>query len=391
MDSMFARCFLFSRGSEIRCVCPASNSPLLPANGLSRYNFIELDINIESEKFMVRQQLKGLIALFGIGTSLAFAQDLRIAKIGVCPLVNGQKIDDCRLGYRTVGTLSKDKSNVIVFPSWAGGTSEHAMQLVAATHLIDTSKYFVIFVHAFSNGVSSSPSNSPTQAGMAFPGISIADMVNATHTLVTKELGINHVHAVMGQSMGGMQTFQWIVAYPEFMDKAVPIVGSPRLATFDLLVWKTTIDGIKQNPAWNGGNYKTNPVGRLQAELGWFTLWTPDFVNKMVPRNGLDAAIENGMKGARMDANDSIRQAEGMMALDVSQAFGGSMDEAAKHVKAKVLVVVGKYDHTVTPGPAIEFAKQIGAQTMVLDSDCGHMVLSCKADEIVKAVTQFLE
>jgi homoserine O-acetyltransferase len=85
--------------------------------------------------------------------------------------------------------------------------------------MVDSSKYYVIALDSLADGVSSSPSNSKTQPGMQFPKMSIRDVVNAEHEMLTDSLHLTHVHAVMGFSMGGMQAFQWAVSYPEFMDK----------------------------------------------------------------------------------------------------------------------------------------------------------------------------
>jgi len=80
-----------------------------------------------------------------------------------------------------------------------------------------------------------------------------------------------------------------------------------------------------------------------------------------------------------------------MMSLDVAAPFGGNMEESAKTVKARLLVIVARQDHVVTPGPAIEFAKLTGAKLLVLESDCGHLSNACESEKAVKAVSGFLE
>ena len=92
----------------------------------------------------------------------------------------------------------------------------------------------------------------------------------------------------------------------------------------------------------------------------------------------------------RFDANDKIRQVQAMLALDVSRDFGGSMQRAAQAVKAKVLVVVAKFDHVVTPGPASEFATLLGTELLNLEGDCGHLATACESQRLNKAVADFL-
>src|SRR5206468_2119486 len=91
------------------------------------------------------------------------------------------------------------------------------------------------------------------------------DLVRSQHTLLTRELKLDHVFAASGLSMGGMQTFQWVVSYPSFMTKAVPIVGSPKLTAYDLLLWKTELSlidspmGLKAAP-----DHMVNPLTAIE-------------------------------------------------------------------------------------------------------------------------------
>jgi homoserine O-acetyltransferase len=275
--------------------------------------------------------------------------------------------------------------------TWANGTTEQLAGSIAPGGLVDPTKYYVVAVDALSNGVSSSPSNSELQPRMRFPRYTMSDLVRAEHELVTKVLGLTHVRAVMGGSMGGMQTFQWMVSYPDFMDKAVPIVGSPRLAPYDLLDWQTQIDAITSDAGWNNGEYTVSPGRTADAEFSALLLTTPEHYNKTTTREKVLADLEK-MKTSPSgpDANNKIRQVQAMMSIDVGKEFGGSLERAAAAVKAKVFVIVSPSDHVVTPGPALEFAKLLNARVLEVDPECGHLAPGCDGKRVNAAVAEFL-
>jgi homoserine O-acetyltransferase len=225
---------------------------------------------------------------------------------------------------------------------------------------------------------------------MNFPKFTLADTVRTQHEVVTKVLGLSHLHAVMGISMGGMQTFQWAVAFPDFMDLMIPIVGSPQLAPYDLLLWQAQLDAIMSDRGWNNGDYTENPARAAEAEFASLLLTTPENYNKQMTRKQFFAELEKAKQNSHFDANDKVRQVQAMMSLDVAAGFGGSLEHAVAAVKAKPFIIVAKFDHVVTPGPAMEFARLKGAKLLVLDSDCGHQAPGCESKQVNPAVRDFL-
>ena len=211
------------------------------------------------------------------------AEDQQFARIGDLKLENGEVIRDCVVGYRTFGIVNPQKSNVVVFPTYLGGRSADLASRIGAGKMVDSSKYYVIAVDSLADGISSSPSNSSTQPRMQFPKISIRDMVNAEHKMLTDSLLLTHVHAVMGFSMGGMQAFQWAVSYPEFMDKIVSIVGSPQLTSWDMLLWRTELLAVEADPDWKNGQYTTQPKLHLLDSVHALVLTTPESVASNTP------------------------------------------------------------------------------------------------------------
>jgi homoserine O-acetyltransferase len=303
-------------------------------------------------------------------------------------LENGKEIRDCRIGYRTFGKLNTSKSNVVVFPT-AWGDYSGRMQYLVAGRYVDTSRHFLILIDAFANGVSSSPSNSASQAKTKFPQFSIRDLVKAQYKFLTEKMNIRHVSAIAGFSMGGMQAFQWSVSYPEFMDKIITIEGTPVVAPYDLLWTSTYLEAVRNDSAYQGGNYQTNPVLPTASRIVQMVMSTPDLLYKTVKTDSFSIWLAMADRQNNFDQNDLVWQVRACMTQDISFENGGKLEEAAKKVKAKFLIITNKQDHTVNPQPSIRFAGLINAKLIVMDSEMGHIVLFDRVP--IEACRQFLE
>jgi homoserine O-acetyltransferase len=317
----------------------------------------------------------------------------QFANLGELKLQSGAVIHDFRLGYRTAGSLNSTKSNAILWPTFLGGKSQDLLQYVGPGNIVDTSTYFVILVDAIGDGVTTSPSNSTTQPRMQFPEFTIRDMVEAEHRLATEILYLPHLRAVMGNSMGGMQTFEWVTAYPDFMDIGIPMNGSPQSTSYDNLFWTIQMDALKLDPNWKDGT-GAGPMTRgfeLYNEIASMNLTSPEYRAAETRPKDFDAFLAETRKSTTGDAAavcDAIRQRQAINALDIPGEYSATLEQAARRTRAKLLVVVTPQDHVVNPAPALAFANAIGAPVLTLDSPCGHISLSCIS--IGPIVAQFL-
>ena len=320
------------------------------------------------------------------------APPLQFASLGVCKLESGQAIEDCKLGYRTLGSLNARRDNVVLVPTYFSGKSQDLVAIIQSG-LIDTHQFFVIVMDAFGNGVSSSPSNSQSQPRLQFPQFTIADMVNAQHRMMADVLHISHLHAVLGLSMGGMQAFQWAVSYPMFADCIVPVVGSPRLTSVDLLLWTAEANAITESAGWNRGKYQGRPEMRALSDIHYLALTTPAYRIEHTQRSAFAEFLANTESTATngMDPTDWLYQLRAMMAHDLAKPFAGDMGKAAGVVKSKILIVVATEDHMVNPEPSIEFAHLLKVQPMLLEGSCGHMAPMCHDTELFAEIAAFLE
>src|SRR5262249_4168389 len=193
------------------------------------------------------------------------------------------------------------------------------------------------------HGQSSKPSDG---LHARFPEYRYADMVAAEHELVTRGLGVDHLRLVMGTSMGCMHSFLWAERWPEVMDAVMPLACLPvPIAGRNRLWRKMVIDGIREDPAWKGGEYTEQPraalrlAGSLLALVGAAPmemqkrLATPEAVDKNVAENAAKFA-------ATHDANDLL------YAVASSQDYDPSED--LEKIVAP-LVLVNSTDDFINP------------------------------------------
>ncbi len=310
----------------------------------------------------------------------------KFADFAACKLASGAVLAPCRVGYRTFGTLNDDHSNAVLVPTWYGGNSAgHAF--LASPNIVSPEHFFVVIVDALGNGVSTSPSNSATQADDSFPQITIADMVDSQHRLLTEVLDIQSLHSVVGLSMGGMQAFEWAVRYPGFATRTVAGIGTPRLPSFDIALWTTRNRALE---LYRQCQCK-EPL-EILAGL-WMLGSVPAKLESEVPREETVAAIASQAAARSMTIGqtwDQERQAEAMISHNIARDFDNDMARAAAHTETDFLIIVGDDDRVVTPGPARAFAKLVDATLFEMDEDCGHSDPSCAPDKFAGAVSTFI-
>jgi homoserine O-acetyltransferase len=144
-----------------------------------------------------------------------------------------------------------------------------------------------------------------------FPRYGYVDMVEAQHRLLTEGLGVDHARLVMGTSMGGMHTWLWGELHPDYMDALMPLASLPTQISGRNRAWRRmVIDAIRNDLAWNGGEYKTQPPSlRTAAEMLWFMSGNPVLRQKDAPTLAktdevLDKFVEQIVKTD--DANDVL-------------------------------------------------------------------------------------
>lgn len=316
-------------------------------------------------------------------------ESIRSADLGDLRLESGAVIRGCRLAYRIVGKLNEQRTNAVLIPTWLMGTTQELIDrgIVGPGKMIDSSRYCVIAVDSFGNGVSSSPSNSAFQPDRAFPQFSIRDMVKAQHLLLTRNLNVDRLHAVIGMSMGGMQAFQWMVSYPDFMDRVVPIAASPWMTSNDLLLLAAELGIIESVQGCKGGE----AAMKVLAPVHTLLVWTPRFRVAATKRGAVPEFLKGLEKGfLKYNATDWAWQVKAIMTQDILKEFDGSPEKAAKAARAKALVISSSQDQVIYPEPAKILARLLQAETAELTGDCGHLAFLCESERLRTLVDGFL-
>ena len=191
---------------------------------------------------------------------------------------SGETLPELKVHYRTIGKPAKgERGNVrnavlIMHATTGSGAQfirpEFAGELFGAGQPLDAAKFFIVLPDAIGHGKSSKPSDG---LHAKFPRYGYLDMVEAQFRLLTDGLGVRHARLVMGTSMGGMHTWLWGGAHPDFMDALLPLASLPAQISGRNRAWRRIIiDAIRCDPEWRGGEYSAQPPSlRTAIQMLW--------------------------------------------------------------------------------------------------------------------------
>jgi homoserine O-acetyltransferase/O-succinyltransferase len=242
------------------------------------------------------------------------ARDFRFA--------SGESLPELRIHYRTLGTPHSDAHgvvrNAVLIMHGTGGSGAQFIQPIFAGELfgprqpLDATRYFIVLPDGIGHGKSSKPSDG---LRARFPHYGYDDMVQADYLLLTQGLKVNHARLVMGTSMGGMHSWVWGEQHPDFMDALMPLASLPTQISGRNRVWRRTIiDAIRNDPAWKGGEYSSEPPSlRTAVEMLWLVGSNPALRQKEAPTLAradavIDAYLDENLK--THDANDVLYAVE---------------------------------------------------------------------------------
>jgi len=266
----------------------------------------------------MRGWMFGLIAL---ASQWTVAAEISAGREGDFVLKNfhfrsGETLPEVRIHYHAWGTPGKDNAVLIVHGTGGSGSSlirpEFSGELFGPGQLLDASRYFIVLPDALGHGKSSKPSDG---LHAKFPKYGYNDMVEAEYRLLTEGFGVKHARLIMGTSMGCMHTWLFGEQHPAYMDALMPLACLPTAMSGRNRVWrKVVIDAIRNDPAWNGGEYTTQPPAlRTAVGMLWLMGSNPVLRQKEAPTRAradevLDAYIAQNLP--HDDANDLLYQVE---------------------------------------------------------------------------------
>ena len=312
---------------------------------------------------------------------------MQTCQLGNLTLESGEVIRDFRMTYITAGTLNADKSNAILSIHGLQGNRNSQSAWAGPGRAFDTSRYFVIQPDTL--GVASLDPNattSPTRSGlnMSFPRFNIRDMVKAEHRMLTECLGIKRLVAVAGSSMGGIETMQWAVSFPDFMAAVIPQTPMARANRQGNFIWESVRQVIMLDPKWRDGAYPNDDPPRagigvglqIQSVVGSSAA---GFEEGFATREQVHASHAAGVKsvGDGVQARDWIYRSWAIQSHDIGQTsgFNGDLAAAARSIRARVLMFPNCQDqlHPPREGGVLEAMQYIPVAKLVdLDDTGGH-------------------
>jgi len=310
--------------------------------------------------------------------------DYEIFDAGRFTLQCGITLPECKVAYKTHGTLAPGKDNVIVYPSRYAGTHADQTFLIGPGKALDPDKYFIICMNMLGSGLSTSPSNSPRPfSGPDFPLVTQYDNVRLQERVVREVFGIETIRLVCGWSMGGQQAFQWASLFPDRVQAMSCFCGQGTTAPHTYVFLEGVKQGIISDPDWKNGYYETPPYNGLRAKgriwAGW-ALSQEWYRAKAWESQGF-ATLEDYLKGYwdgiyfGRDANDLLSFIATWQACDLANnpVYNGDCEAAYGAITARSIILPARTDFYFPPEDnAAEVALMPNAEMRVIDSIWGH-------------------
>jgi homoserine O-acetyltransferase/O-succinyltransferase len=274
--------------------------------------------------------------------------------------------------------------------------------LIGPDKALDPGKLFLVTTEMFGNGSSSSPSNTPEPFhGPRFPIMTIRDNVEAVHQLLTGDLKVTHLKAIIGFSMGAQQAFQWAVSYPAFADRIVATSGTAKTYGHGIVRLEGQIAAITADENFKGGDYSEEPKKGIEASgmvwAGWLysqewwrdELWRKDAKPGETFEDVLNKMRTDFFKGD--DANNLILQMKTWESNDVGATpdFGGDEKKALRSITAPFLYMPSVTDLYFPVGDARYEAQFMHTVSLVpIPSLWGHPAGAAADPEDAKFLNQ---
>src|SRR3984957_10157231 len=270
---------------------------------------------------------------------------------------SGVTLPQARVVYGTYGHLNADRSNAVLLPSHYMADFHGYEWLIGSGKALDPSQLFLVPTELFGNGSSSSPRNTPEPYhGPRFPVTTIRDNVDAVHRLLTEELKITHLRAIIGFSMGAQQAFQWAVSYPTFAGRIVATAGTAKTYPHGIVRLEGQIAALTADAAFQNGDYTAPPTKGLEAFAVVWTAWlySQEWWRRELWREGAKpgTTFEQVLNNFRTNflpgsnANDLILQMRTWERHDVgtTPGFGGDVERALRSIKVPFLYMPSETD-----------------------------------------------
>ncbi|MDG0978237.1 MAG: alpha/beta fold hydrolase [Halieaceae bacterium] len=318
--------------------------------------------------------------------------------LGDFELVSGQILKDAELRYFQIGALNAPKNNLVILPTYYGGTAQGVMPWVDhADSPVDPNRYCIVIPCLFGAGQSSSPSCAhTTQTGANFPEIDIADNVHAQRHLVERVFDNAEVRLVMGWSMGGLQALHWAALYPDLIKRAIAVCATAKCYPHNQLFLDSVITALATDPVFSDGHYSQIPKAGLVAFARVYLTWAYSqafFRDGLYRKLGFDSIQD--LKSfweedhLQQDANDLVAVANTWRHADVYRYLD------SQHLQVPTLMMPSSTDLYFTEADAKNDSQILGTDLQVIDSAFGHIAggpgrLQPETQQIFRAVQDAL-